>query len=266
MINNDGLAILIPVYNDWDGFFHSIESIDESINMDLIVVNDGSRITQTVENISKKFTNGKVFLINLEINKGIVHALNEGLQFLHTQNRYTYIARLDCGDLCLSNRFYIQMEFLNKNLHVTLLGSQVQYINTEGLNLYKSSLPTTYKDLKKGFHMNCYIIHPTVMFKTDLLNQVGFYPTNYPSAEDYGFFFKILKENVVMNLDSILLKVLVNENGISALTRKRQVRSKLKIQREHYYFGFSPTIGILRNIILYFVPRKGITLIRKFLS
>ena len=71
-------------------------------------------------------------------------------------------------------------------------------------------------------------LHPCVMFRKDILNVVGYYPTEYEAAEDYGFFFKILKKYQTYNYQEFLVKYEINPEGISLSKRKKQVKNRIK--------------------------------------
>lgn len=268
MIDNSSkteIAVLIPVYDDWDSLLKSIKSIQESICINLVIVDDGSKLKGDVDVIKDVFTCGNVHLISLPKNMGIEHALNAGLKYILEQDAYTFVARLDSGDLCVPNRFKIQYDYLQANPELKLLGSQVNFVDMNGDFIFKSKLPLTYSALRNAFYLNCYIIHPTVMFRTDLLAAIGFYPLNYKAAEDYAFFFKTVKHFKVENLNDVLVEVLINPKGISTANRKIQIKSKIKIIKDNYYVGWYPTVGIIRNVLLYLVPRSTVVFLRKLL-
>lgn len=249
------LIVLIPHYNNIDGLKDSLLSINEKIKVDIVVVDDGSLITPNIEELKSIYTYGRVFLRKLESNKGIQYALNHGLEYIQSLG-YTYIARLDCGDYCHKNRFQKQLKHLKQNEDIKLLGTQVNFISKEKVILYKSNLPLSYNELSKAFYVNCKIIHPTVMFCTEIISKIGFYPTNFEAAEDYAFFFNILKVYKAENLDQVLVDVVVDHNGISVKKRNKQIWSKIKIISSHFYFGASPIFGILRNFVILLIPFK----------
>lgn len=259
------VIVLIPHFNNLSGLKNSINSIEEDFNIDLMIVDDGSSITPKPKDFNDILFNGNIYIEKLETNLGIEHALNHGLKKILTLN-YKYIARLDTGDLCHKNRFKEQINYLKNNLDVKLLGTQVNFISETKSFLYKSNLPITYEKIKKGFYINCLIIHPTVMFYSELLKSTGLYPLNYDAAEDYAFFFKIIKQHKVENLDRILLDVIIDENGISSIKRKQQIKSKIKIIKDNFYFGMHPVYGLVRNIMLLLVPRKVTTKVKKILD
>jgi glycosyltransferase involved in cell wall biosynthesis len=265
MIKGNKIAVLIPVYNDADGLINSIHSIKEDILLDLVIVDDGSTVKLDKDILQSNFNNGKIYLITLSKNSGIEKALNDGLEFIK-QKGYEYIARLDSGDLCLPKRFEKQINRFKNDKELYLLGSQVSYIDVNGNFLYNSSFPTQYDQLKKYTYFNCFIVHSAVMFKQQVLKDIGFYSYDFPAAEDYDYFFKIIKKYKAENHPEILLKVLIDPQGISNLKRKRQIKSKLRIIWKHRYFGVYPIFGLVRNGLLYLFPRNIVVAVRKLLS
>jgi hypothetical protein len=108
-------------------------------------------------------------------------------------------------------------------------------------------------------------IHPTICFRSSLIDDIGLYPTEYKAAEDYAFFFKVIKAHKTANIPEALVNVETNDFGISGSKRKQQVRTRIKLILKHFYFGFYPIYGLLRNYILLFVSRKSSTALKKLL-
>ena len=259
------LIILIPHYNNLEGLKKTLKSIKEGFKIDLMIIDDGSINKPSIGDVKELYSNGDIYYEVLEENKGIEYALNHGLEKI-LQLDYKYIARLDTGDICHKDRFRIQLNYLNSNPDIKLLGTQVNFVSKKGEILYISNLPNLHQELIKAFYINCAMIHPTVVFKTEILKTVGLYPTNYEAAEDYGFFFKIIKRYRSENLDKILLDVIIDQNGISIQKRRRQIKSKIKIIKHNFYLGFYPLYGIFRNFILLQIPFKVLLFIKKSLN
>jgi glycosyltransferase involved in cell wall biosynthesis len=96
MQNDPKVVVLIPYYDDIDGLYRSIDSIKEELLVDIVIVDDGSKIKPDEINLKSKYKNvHDIFLITLTENKGIENALNEGLAFIKRNDNYKYIARLD---------------------------------------------------------------------------------------------------------------------------------------------------------------------------
>lgn len=237
----------------------SIKSIDESFNVDILIVDDGSKKEIPVKSeIEKNYKTGKVFLEFLSNNQGIEYALNRGLELIETMN-YHYIGRLDCGDYCVRNRFLKQISYLEENKGIHLLGTWVNMVDTNGKKLFVLKHPVSYKEIKRRMYLNSMFVHPSVVYRANLIKVIGYYPTNFKAAEDYAFFFKIVKKFRAENLPEPLLNYIIDENSISTTKRKLQVRNRIRVILNNYYFGIYPTYGLIRNSILYFISRETTT-------
>jgi len=259
----NNLILLIPYYNNSDGLMKSIQSIDEDDELDILIVDDGS-VNKFDENtaVNSFKAKGKVFFEYLPENKGIETALNTGLKII-LEKGYKYIARLDCGDICLGKRFAIQKAFLEVHPDIKIVGSNVLAVDNNDNFLYSIDLPLKDRDIKKKMYFNSMLIHPAVTFSCEILKTVGMYSLNYKSAEDYAFFFAISKSFKLANVNEYLTQIEINEKGISIQKRKQQVRCRIKIIKENFYFGFYPIYGLIRNYILLILPYSFILFLKK---
>lgn len=257
------ILVLIPYYNNIEGLLKSLQSIDADEKTDVLIVDDGSKIALDKDLISESFkANGKILYKILEKNEGIELALNHGLKIAQTQN-YEYIARLDCGDICLGKRFQIQSQFLKENPAIKIVGSNVLAVDCNDKFLYAINLPLHHEDIQNKMYFNSMLIHPAIMFCTSILETIGYYPTKYKSAEDYAFFFAILKKYKMANLKEYLTQIEINEKGISLQKRQQQVKSRIQIIKDNFYFGWYPVYGLFRNYVLLILPYSIILAIKK---
>lgn len=261
------VVVLIPHYNNPKGLVLSMASIDAAEKVDVIIIDDGSlkqKINEEETRAAFK-AQGTIFFIYMEKNLGVDYALNLALDFV-LEKKYKYTARLDAGDICLKGRFAIQQQFLEAHPNIKLLGSNVIATDTDGNFIYNIILPEKHKNIRRRMNLNSMFIHPSVMFVTEIIHTVGKYPLNYPSAEDYGFFFKIVQNFETRNLQTPLLRYEINPEGVSLSKRKEQVSSRLRVIRDNFYFGFFPIYGIFRNIILYYFPNSWIQRIKRVIK
>lgn len=260
--------LLIPHYNNPLGLMKSLSSINSIENIDVLVVDDGSNNKPFDEGmVNNSFNaNGSVFYIYSKVNQGIEFALNSGLEFIIKKNQYQFIARLDCGDVCLGNRFQIQEVFLINNPKIKLIGSNSIAVDPFGKFLYKTIYPQKHKEIQKKMFVNSMFLHPTVMFAIDVLPVIGRYPLNYKSAEDYAFFFKFVQVYETGNLQDFLVQYEINQTGISFSKRTEQVSSRIRVIWDNYYFGFWPIYGLLRNYLILIIPYSIIQNIKKALK
>jgi len=255
--------ILIPHYNNFSGLVATISSINNEERVDILIIDDGSN-EELDENLLKKncFFEGEILIQYLKKNEGIEIALNFGLKTIKSLNKYKYIARIDCGDICLGKRFFIQEDFLESNKNLSLVGSNAIAVDLDGNELYKTIFPERQGSIEKKMYINAMFLHPCIMFKVEILTDIGFYPTEYSAAEDYAFFFKIINKFETYNIQEYLVKYEINQQGISLTKRNQQIKSRIKIIKKNYYFGFWPIYGLLRNYILMIIPNKLIHFIK----
>ncbi|MCZ8197456.1 MAG: glycosyltransferase [Flavobacterium sp.] len=261
-------ALLIPHYNEPDGLIKSLSSINCEENIDVFIIDDGSQKEKIREEETKQAfcANGEIFFEYIEQNVGLENALNVGLKNIISKGIYTYIARLDCGDLCIGKRFSIQEKFLNENPKIMLLSANVICVDLQGNFIYNLIFPENSKQIRKKMYLNSMFSHPCSMYRAEVIDKVGYYPTKYKVAEDYEFFFKIVKNYETANLQQYLLKYEINPNGISLSKRKIQVGGRIKIIMDNFYFGFWPIYGLVRNCILYFISHSFLLKIKKALK
>ncbi|MCL7761849.1 glycosyltransferase [Polaribacter sp. Z014] len=248
------VILLIPHYNNPNGLYKSLKSIGIDEFLDIIVVDDGSTIKFDESKVTSSYLGkGVVSFKYLKENKGIEIALNQGLEFILSK-KYKLTARLDCGDICVKDRFKIQEKFLELNNEVALVGSNVDFVNLNGDLVYTLKVPEKDKLIRKKMFINAMHIHPTIMFKNNILEIIGLYPIEYKAAEDYAFFFSVTNNFKVANINKVLVKCELNPKGISTLLRKIQAKNRVVLILKNFYFGFYPIYGLLRSCLLYILP------------
>lgn len=257
------IVLLIPYYNNAEGLIKSLISIDPDEELDIIIIDDGSKNKFDEVTLQNNFkAKGSLHFEYLKENQGIEFALNHGLK-ISVEKQYKYTARLDCGDVCLGKRFAIQSQFLEQNPEIKIVGSNVLAVDSNDKYLYAIDLPLEDKQIKNKMYLNSMLIHPAILFETSILETTGFYSTKHKSAEDYAFFFAISKNFRMANIGQYLTQIEINENGISIQKRKQQVKARIQIIEENFYFGYYPIYGLIRNYILLFMPYNAILSIKK---
>lgn len=256
------ICVLIPHYNNLEALNASLKSINEDLRVDVLVVDDGSSIAPSEEHLQSFYTYGNLKLEILPENQGIEYALNTGLKIIQTLG-YTFIGRLDCGDINHPNKYKKQLSYLTANPDVMLLGTWVRIMDESYNYLYDLKHPTSHNDIKKRMQLNSTFVHPSVVIRTQVMESVGLYPTTYHAAEDYAYFYNIIERFKGENLPEILLDYVNDPNSISSQKRRTQVKNRIRIMIAHYKFSFNATYGILRSCTLYLLPRNVLTQIKK---
>jgi glycosyltransferase involved in cell wall biosynthesis len=247
--------LLIPCFNNTEGLVTSLKSIQyQPDKFEVLVVDDGSKTPLNKDALKKEMPDIDIKILWLPTNMGVAKALNEGLKSVHNRNDYKYIARLDCGDTCHSTRFTEQVKYMDKYSEISLLGSWCIFTDTISGKNYTYKTKTEYQDILKEMHLKCSFIHPTVMFRKEVLDAIGYYPETYRHAEDYAYFWKILLRFKGSILPLPLVSIAVNRNNISSKYRNEQLISRIKIIMTFGNNNFYKLLGILRIRIMQFLP------------
>jgi glycosyltransferase involved in cell wall biosynthesis len=255
-------VILIPCFNNADGVMKSLNSIRYPENKyEVLVIDDGSIIPLNENEFQEKLPRVSIRITRLERNKGIVNALNTGLKALSSRNDVKYIARLDAGDLCSENRFTRQVDYLDSHPEISLLASWARFESSSDKG-YDYITQTTHDKILNEMHFKCSFIHPSVMFKTEVLSTIGFYPENYPHAEDYAFFWKILKSYKGAVIPEKLVQIEFSEKNVSVENYRKQLLSRKRVIKEFGDQQFRKWIGLgILNLKL-LLPVRWIQLLK----
>lgn len=205
MITKPELSVIMPVYNGDRYLREAIDSVlNQSFeNFEFLIFDDGS--TDNSLRIIKSYAeaDSRIRYFTRE-NRGIVDTLNECLDLAQCE----LIARMDSDDICLQDRFQIQIDYLNANTDVVLLGSKVIIIDEDGdeitpMGKYFNNHALHQALLGDGGQ---HIYHPTVIYRKTLVKQVGGYNKAYPNIEDLELFLKLFSVGKLENLSKPLLK------------------------------------------------------------
>ncbi len=263
MAEKKRLIVLIPHFNNPDGLMHTIMSIEEPFDVDVMVVDDGSNVKPNEPGLKKNYKNGTLHFEYLTENKGIGHALNHGLRKIQEMD-YKWVGRLDSGDLNKKDKYKKQFDYLKKHPNIKLLGTWANMVDEKGNLLFVLKHPVSHDEIEKKMYINNRFIHPTVIFSTEIFDKVGFYPEKYAkAAQDYAYFFQVMKHFEVGNLPDALLNYSMDENSISTKKRKLQVKNRINIIWDNFYLGLYPIYGLIINPLLLILSRETTTKLKR---
>ena len=200
------ISVMMPTYNVENLVGDTIESVLKQTFTDweLIIVDDGSTdgTQQVIEQYAKKDPRIKVY--NYE-HGGRGKARNRCLK--HSQGKY--IAICDSDDISFPERFEKQVNLLENNLDIGVVGAQLcsfseQPIFDETKVIY---WPTNAKEVYDGFKKrkmklsNC-----AAMIRMSIFKQYGEYCEELHRSQDYEFFKRIISKGVKLtNLPEVLV-------------------------------------------------------------
>ena len=151
----------------------------------VILVEDG-KLSPELDSVIEKWQKQEPSLIVLpfEKNRGLAVALNEGLKVIDTE----YIARMDTDDITLPTRFEKQVNFLEENKEIDVVGTFISEID-ENNEIIKEVVkyPVSHNECFMFFAKRDPMAHPSVMFRKSFFNKIGsFYDETKRKNQDRG--------------------------------------------------------------------------------
>lgn len=213
------LSVIMSVYNGEKYLHKAMDSVLNQTfrNFEFIIIEDAST-DRTLEILEKyKTQDSRIVLITKKENKGIkgfIENLNIGLNTAKGQ----FIARMDADDISDLNRFEMQLNFLQKNENVFIVGSDLQLINEYGVNTKLLPAYHTDRDIQKNMFKNISMYHPVLLFRN---NKKIYYREKMLYCEDYDLYFRLINEGYQFaNINEPLLKYRILEDSISRKDNK----------------------------------------------
>ncbi|MGL4739215.1 MAG: glycosyltransferase family 2 protein [Sarcina sp.] len=212
------VSIVMSVFNGEKFLKEAIESILNQTfkNFEFLIINDGS--TDQSLDILKSYSDERIKILDNSGNKGLIYSLNRGVK----ESQGEYIARMDADDISMPNRLEKQVEFLDENIDVNLVGSSIECI-FEGIPLIKKLVKAIpdYEFIKVKAIFESTFYHPTVMFRKSIIEQYNLtYDERYKHAEDYGLWNNMMLRGKVSNLNEPLLNYRIVKTSVTRKANK----------------------------------------------
>ncbi|HFU2596679.1 TPA: glycosyltransferase [Campylobacter jejuni] len=233
--NSPKISVIMPCYNRESYISQAIESIlrQTYVNFEFIIIDDCS--TDNTLKIASLYAkkDGRIILVKKFKNSGIVESLNIGLYLAKGK----YIARMDDDDISLPQRFEKQIEYMNKNPEIAVLGSLFYFIKNHKIiknNTYNWVKETEFVYQSFILHFFCGMCHPTAFIRKEFLDKNNlFYLEDFKYSEDYGLWVQILKKGgKIANYPEVLLYYRLHPSRSSitkeALVTQKNIDSKIK--------------------------------------
>jgi len=262
------LAVIMSIYkNDSLDFVRqSVQSIlDQTFsNFHYYLIFDGP-VAADVDSYVSSLTDERIKFFRLENNSGLAVALNFLLERVMSNPEYKFIARMDADDISLPERFEKQRSYLIENPEITVLGCWYEEIDESGKHLSYRKLPTDHESLRKRYFTRTPFAHPSVMYRRELIEKAGYYPTNTLLMEDNVLWGRALLNGLIFgNIQEVLLKFRIDslfikrrsgfKYGWNFITTKYSLLDRLNPGLSAYLIV--PLIGIFKMmpkfIIKYF--------------
>lgn len=188
-------------------------------NFELIIIDDCS--TNGSYEILKEYSiaDDRIKLYRNEKNLGLPLSLNRALTYAKCE----YVARMDTDDICKSDRFEKQLNYLE--IHkLDLIGSETNRMDEHGnIVLRNTNKSYSFETVSELLSVTNCVAHPTWFGKKEVFDALDGY-RNIKSCEDYDFLLRAKAAGFKIGIaDEALLNYRFNLNSISRKNALRQL-------------------------------------------
>lgn len=186
-------------------------------DFDFLICDDGSGEENAKLLEETAAQDPRIRLLRNRERRGLAYGLNRCIR----EARGSYLARMDDDDLCLPERFRVQLDYLEGHPETAFVGCNVKLIS--GDHIWGSRrMPE--RPSRKDFLRYSPYIHPTVMFRRGVFQGREGYREGTMRGEDLELFMRLEEEGIWgVNLQQELFCYREDRDSY----RRRTVRSRL---------------------------------------
>ncbi|MDX6807093.1 glycosyltransferase [Terrihabitans rhizophilus] len=252
-MRSSDIAVLMPAYNPDPVLLQEVlrSLLSQSEACDVVIVDDHSRVP--ISSIVAE--DPRIRVLRLERNLGVTGARNEGLRYILAEG-YPFIACNDADDVCLPERFRLQLDRFERDPALDILGGMSPTHDASGAFLFTRGTTGGPAVIRKRVRYNLPFAHSTFFFRSSVVTRFGDYSEDFPAGEDYEFLYRIVARGGRVDcLPEPLSTYLLNPAGITFNNWQRQIRTRLKTQLR-YFDPLAPGcyLGVARTLITLMVP------------
>lgn len=226
------ISVIMSVYNGEKYLNEAIDSVRNQTFADweLIVINDCS--TDSTGDILAGFAEAddRIKVYTNKVNLRLPASLNKAISLCSGK----YIARMDADDICLSERFEKQYEYMEEHPDVALSSCRFMTLRNGVYSSGGAGGRCDNEALRAMLLVANPILHPGVIARTEVLREMN-YDTSLTCTEDLELWTRMATEDKkIQLLPECLLIYRLHDKQITGTTLERQHVEVLKIQQKYY--------------------------------
>lgn len=192
------VSVLLAVHDGARSVAAAIESIRAQTFRDweMIAVDDGSRDETAA--VLASLDDDRIRVIRNPTNRGLAASLN----IAFAASKGELIARMDADDVALPDRFARQVVFLDTHRDIDILGGWALLTGDDKV----ASRRETHDELAAHRFRENPLIHPTVMMRRRVLEELGGYDESLQRAQDFDLWLRAMPRFRFHNLQEPLIR------------------------------------------------------------
>lgn len=222
------VSVLTPIYNT--NHAHLRQCIESILNQtftdfEFIILNDSPNNTE-LEKLVRSYDDKRIIYLKNDKNIGISQSRNKLIDVA----RGKYIAIFDHDDISHPTRLEKQVDFLNNNPYVGVVGTWTHWF---GAKDFVRKNPEHDTDIKIRLTDVCAIMHTSAMIRKSVLTENNIkYEEQYTPAEDYRLWGQLMACTEFHNIQEVLVEYRYDEQNTSHRMKTRQeiAHKSIKLQ------------------------------------
>jgi glycosyltransferase involved in cell wall biosynthesis len=188
---------------------------------EFLILDDGSERPETCAELERQdAADSRVRLVRGPP-RGLTATLNIGLALAEGE----LIARQDADDWSEPERLERQAAFLYQHPQIALCGSNAWTHRNDGRPLWATRLPEGPAAIREALWKGNPFVHGGTLFRFGIARELGGYRKEFPSAQDYDFFWRLSDAGGAVNLPEPLYHYRYNGGAASARRAAEQARA-----------------------------------------
>ncbi len=243
---NSLISINIVTHNRERYLTGAIQSVlnQDYKNWELIIIDDAST-DNTAKLIELFLSDNRIKYYLVEKQKNISCVRNIAL----SKSNGEYIAVLDSDDVWEDkSKLTKQVEFMEKNRYVVIVGSAASTINNIGKELKTITKPVFDEDIRKDFLTKNPFFHSSVIFRKEEVNNIGGYNEEIRYGEDLDLWLRLGKIGKLYNFITPFIKYRVHDDNESSKHPMKAILDVFKVINQNRRKYSAGRVVFLRKI------------------
>ena len=226
------VSVMLPFHNGGAEFRAAIESIRWQTfgNWELLLCDDGS--TDGSRELAESYASERIVVWSDGERKGLAARLNECMD----RARGALIARMDADDISFPERLARQVEYLEANPEVDLVGCSMLIFGEDGLPIGKRQAPVDHARIVADPSLGFGLAHPTWLARAAWYRRYRYDPRAI-RYEDIELLYRAYRTSRFANLDEALYAYREMRGGFAK-------RWKTRVGRLRYLRAHRQTLGL----------------------
>lgn len=196
------VSVIMSSYNHENFVEQCVNSVltQSYSDFEFIIIDDNS-IDATAEKIAS-FKDSRIQFTALEENRGQYFNTNESIKSANSE----YVAIINSDDFWQIDKLKQQVEFLDKNSGYGAVFTFAKGVNKFGNKTFRSKMDSNFFKSKNRnrqqwlyrlFFQKNNLCHPSVLYRKNIHQEVGFYNHNYFNLADMDFWIRTLQKHEI---------------------------------------------------------------------